>query len=162
MTELNIVDCLKNNVYGTENLVKLCISCEVKNFIMISTDKAVRPTNFMGASKRLAELICQSYANSQKKTKICMVRFGNVMGSSGSVIPEFRNQIEKGGPVEVTHKDVTRYFMTITEAVELVIQAGAMSKGGDLFVLDMGKPIKILDLAFKMIKLQGLNPKILD
>ena len=161
LTELNIVDCLKNNVYGTENLIKLCISCEVENFIMISTDKAVRPTNFMGASKRLAELICQSYAKSQKKTKICMVRFGNVMGSSGSVIPEFRSQIEKGGPVEVTHKDITRYFMTITEAVELVIQAGAMSKGGDLFVLDMGKPIKILDLAFKMIKLQGLNPKIM-
>ena len=161
LTELNIVDCLKNNVYGTENLIKLCISCEVKNFIMISTDKAVRPTNFMGASKRLAELICQSYAKSQKKTKICMVRFGNVMGSSGSVIPEFRSQIEKGGPVEVTHKEIIRYFMTITEAVELVIQAGAMSKGGDLFVLDMGKPIKILDLAFKMIKLQGLNPKIM-
>jgi FlaA1/EpsC-like NDP-sugar epimerase len=131
----------------------------VKNFVLISTDKAVRPTNIMGASKRLAELVLQGLAENQSHINFSMVRFGNVLGSSGSVVPRFRKQIKQGGPVTITHKEVTRFFMTISEAVELVIQAGSMSDGGDVFVLDMGTPVKIADLARSVIELTGLSVK---
>ena len=158
LVEANVAEGIHNNVFGTLNLVKSAIESKVENFILISTDKAVRPTNFMGASKRLAELICQAYSKTQSKTQISMVRFGNVLGSSGSVIPQFEAQIKRGGPVTLTHKDINRYFMSIPEAAELVIQAGSMAVGGDVFVLDMGPPIKIIELAKKMIRLQGLIP----
>lgn len=156
-----------NNTKGTYHCVKAAIEAHVATFVLISTDKAVRPTNIMGASKRLAELVCQGFSNellknsgSQKSpTRISMVRFGNVLGSSGSVVPLFTRQIEQGGPITVTHPDVTRYFMTIPEAANLVIQAGAMAKGGEVFVLDMGKPVKIVDLARRMIHLSGFNVK---
>ena len=130
----------------------------VDQLILVSSDKAVRPTNFMGASKRVAELICQSLAQQGAKTKFSIVRFGNVMGSSGSIIPLFRKQLETGGPLTVTHEDVTRYFMTIKEASQLVIQAGAISDTGDLLILDMGEPVKVLDLAKRMAQLSGLTP----
>jgi FlaA1/EpsC-like NDP-sugar epimerase len=129
---------------------------------MVSTDKAVRPTNIMGATKRIAELVCQAYSNEESSTVFSMVRFGNVLGSSGSVIPRFREQIESGGPVTVTHEDITRYFMTIPEASQLVIQAGAMGKGGDVFLLDMGEPVRIMDLAMDMVRLHGLTPRLVD
>ena len=162
MIEHNIVSGIKNNVFGTLNLVKYSIEYQVKNFILVSTDKSVRPTNFMGASKRLAEIICQSYDTKQNTTKFSIVRFGNVVGSSGSVFSIFKNQIKNGGPITVTHKDVTRYFMTISEAAQLVIQASSMAKGGDIFLLDMGEPVKILDFAKKMANLSGLKPYMLD
>ncbi len=127
-------------------------------FYTISTDKAVRPTNIMGASKRIAELICQAHAQEAVKTKFSMVRFGNVLGSSGSVIPHFQKQIEMGGPVTVTHPEITRYFMTIPEAAQLVLQASALSEGGDVFMLDMGEPVKIVELAAEMIRLAGYKP----
>ena len=131
---------------------------KVQSMILISTDKAVRPTNIMGASKRFVELILQSYAEVRSATCFSMVRFGNVLDSAGSVVPLFRSQIKNGGPVTVTHRNITRYFMSIPEAVQLVLQAGAMAKGGDVFVLDMGDPVKILDLAYRMIHLSGLKP----
>ena len=166
IVEHNLIEGLKNNLIGTFELAKLALEKNVSNFVFISTDKAVRPTNIMGASKRLAELSLQALneKNSNKsvkyeKTKFSIVRFGNVLESSGSVIPKFREQIKNGGPITLTHRDITRYFMTIPEASQLVIQAGAMAKGGDVFVLDMGKPIKIYDLAVKMIELSGLTIK---
>ncbi|MEJ2442917.1 MAG: nucleoside-diphosphate sugar epimerase/dehydratase [Exilibacterium sp.] len=157
LVEHNIIEGVKNNVFGTWYCAEAAIHAGVESFVLISTDKAVRPTNIMGTSKRVAELILQSLSQRQNATRFTMVRFGNVLGSSGSVVPLFRQQIKQGGPVTVTHPEIIRYFMTIPEAAELVIQAGAMGKGGDVFVLDMGEPVKILDLAKRMIKLSGLD-----
>ena len=159
MVEFNNAEGVDNNIFGTLNCAEAAIDGGVETFVLISTDKAVRPTNTMGATKRCAELILQALSKKQNNTKFTMVRFGNVLDSSGSVIPLFKNQIKEGGPLTVTHKDIVRYFMTISEAVELVIQAGAMCVGGDVFVLDMNKPIRIDDLAKKMIKLSGLKVK---
>ena len=159
MVEFNTTEGVNNNVFGTLNCAQAAIDEGVETFVLISTDKAVRPTNTMGATKRSAELILQALSAEQNSTKFTMVRFGNVLESSGSVIPLFKQQIKSGGPVTVTHKDIVRYFMTIPEAVELVIQAGAMGTGGDVFVLDMGKPVRIDDLAKKMIRLSGLEVK---
>lgn len=159
LVEYNVVEGIRNNVFGTWYTAEAAIKAEVDTFVLISTDKAVRPTNVMGASKRLAELVLQSLSRRQKSTRFCMVRFGNVLGSSGSVVPLFREQIRKGGPVTVTHKEIIRYFMTIPEAAQLVIQAGAMGQGGDVFVLDMGEPVKIAELAKRMIHLMGLEIK---
>ncbi len=173
MMENNPTEAVLTNVLGTKNIADLAIAYNVDKFIMISTDKAVNPTNVMGASKRIAEIYIQALSNrtasgtqidaktaSMKgvKTKFITTRFGNVLGSNGSVIPRFRAQIDKGGPVTVTHPDITRYFMTIPEAVQLVLEAGAMGNGGEIFIFDMGKPVKIVDLAYKMIKLAGLIP----
>ena len=158
LVEENVIEGVRNNVFGTLSIARAASKLGVLNFILVSTDKAVRPTNVMGASKRVCELICQALAQKTSTTTFSMVRFGNVLGSSGSVIPRFRSQIESGGPVTVTHRDINRYFMTIPEAAQLVIQAGALGKGGDVFVLDMGKPVKIVDLAFSMVKLHGLIP----
>jgi FlaA1/EpsC-like NDP-sugar epimerase len=172
MVEHNSAEGIRNNVFGTLVLAQVACEYQVKNFVLISTDKAVRPTNVMGASKRLAELVLQALsptdtsivgANSagniqtRSETIFSMVRFGNVLGSSGSVVPKFREQIRQGGPISLTHPDITRYFMTIPEAAQLVIQAGAMGIGGDVFVLDMGEPIKIMDLAKRMVELSGLT-----
>ena len=158
MVEKNIVEGVYNNVIGTYNVALCAHECEVENMVLISTDKAVRPTNVMGASKRFSELILQGLNTEKTKTCFSMVRFGNVLDSAGSVVPLFRKQIKEGGPVTVTHSKVTRYFMSIPEAVQLVLQAGAMAKGGDVFVLDMGEPVRILDLAYRMINLSGLSP----
>ncbi len=171
MVEHNIAEGIMNNVFGTLNAAQAAIKCRVENFVLISTDKAVRPTNVMGSTKRLAELVLQALSREQaphlwgetpsvnqvNRTRFTMVRFGNVLGSSGSVIPRFREQIRRGGPITVTHPDITRYFMTIPEAAQLVIQAGAMGQGGDVFVLDMGEPVTILGLARKMVMLSGLT-----
>jgi len=157
IVEHNIVEGVVNNIFGTHVVAEESARAGVKHFILVSTDKAVRPTNVMGATKRCAELILQSLSASSSKTVFSMVRFGNVLGSSGSVVPLFRKQIAAGGPVTVTHKDITRYFMTIPEAACLVIQAGSMAKGGDVFVLDMGEPVKIVELAQRMIQLSGLE-----
>ena len=153
----NISEGIKNNIFGTKTVCDAAIECMVKKVVVISTDKAVRPSNIMGASKRLAEMFVQSSDKKSKITKFCMVRFGNVINSSGSVIPLFRKQIAMGGPVTITHKEVTRFFMTITEASSLVIQAGEFAEGGEVFILDMGEQIKIMDLAEKMIYLSGRN-----
>ena len=156
IVEKNILAGIRNNIFGTLNVIKSSINNNVKNFIFISTDKAVRPTNIMGASKRVGELILQALANKNNNIKISIVRFGNVLGSSGSVVPIFKNQIKMGGPVTVSHKEVERYFMTIPEATELVIQASSLSQeSGSIFYLDMGEPVKIIDLAKKMINLSG-------
>lgn len=162
MVEENVVEGIRNNVFGTKVIAEAAAENGIENFILISTDKAVRPTNIMGASKRAAELVCQDLAQRTGDTLYSIVRFGNVLGSSGSVIPRFNQQIEAGGPVTVTHRDITRYFMTIPEASQLVIQAGAMAKGGDVFVLDMGEPVKIFELAKSMIWLKGLRPYVVD
>lgn len=159
LVEHNIVEGVRNNVFGTWYCAEAAIKAGVESFVLISTDKAVRPTNIMGASKRMAELALQGLAQRQTTTRFTMVRFGNVLGSSGSVVPLFRQQIKQGGPITVTHPDIIRYFMTIPEAAELVIQAGAMGTGGDVFVLDMGDPVKIVDLASRMIHLSGLEVK---
>jgi FlaA1/EpsC-like NDP-sugar epimerase len=159
MVEHNVVEGVRNNVFGTWYCAEAAITAGVERFVLISTDKAVRPTNVMGASKRVAELVLQALNSRQSSTLFCMVRFGNVLGSSGSVVPLFRRQINEGGPITVTHPDIIRYFMTIPEASQLVIQAGAMGKGGDVFVLDMGEPVKITSLAKKMIRLSGLTEK---
>jgi len=159
MVEFNNTEGVDNNIFGTLNCAQAAIDACVKTFVLISTDKAVRPTNTMGATKRSAELVLQALSAKQSNTKFTMVRFGNVLGSSGSVIPLFRQQIKEGGPVTVTDENIVRYFMTIPEAVELVIQAGAMGTGGDVFVLDMGEPVRIDDLAKKMIHLSGLEVK---
>jgi FlaA1/EpsC-like NDP-sugar epimerase len=159
LVEHNPTEGIKNNVLGTLRTAQAASDNGVSDFVLISTDKAVRPTNIMGATKRLAEMILQALADSSPGTKFSMVRFGNVLGSSGSVVPRFRRQIRNGGPVTLTHPEITRYFMTIPEAAQLVIQAGAMAKGGDVFVLDMGQPVKIMDLARRLIELSGLTVK---
>jgi len=159
MVEHNICEGILNNVQGTLNCINSSIAHKVNQFILISTDKAVRPTNVMGASKRAAEMILQAKASIQKSTKISMVRFGNVLGSSGSVVPRFRQQIESGGPITLTHAEITRYFMTIPEATQLVMQAGAMGGNGEVFLLDMGEPVKIIELAQRMVELSGLKVK---
>jgi FlaA1/EpsC-like NDP-sugar epimerase len=159
LVEHNPAAGIKNNVLGTLHTAQAAVESGVSDFVLISTDKAVRPTNVMGASKRLAEMTLQALAPISTVTKFCMVRFGNVLGSSGSVVPKFRQQIRDGGPITLTHPDVTRYFMTIPEAAQLVIQAGAMAKGGDVFVLDMGQPVKIFDLAKRIVELSGLTVK---
>jgi FlaA1/EpsC-like NDP-sugar epimerase len=162
LVEMNVIAGIRNNVFGTRLFLQAALKAKVETFMLVSTDKAVRPTNIMGASKRLAELVCQASASSTQDTRISMVRFGNVLGSSGSVIPLFKEQISSGGPLTVTHPEITRYFMSIPEAAQLVIQAGAMAKGGDVFLLDMGKPVRIAELADRMARLSGLAPFIRD
>lgn len=157
LVEANPFEGIYNTSIGTQRSVDAAVNQNVETFVLISTDKAVRPTNVMGASKRMAELYCQGLASTNPNTQISIVRFGNVLGSSGSVVPLFKKQIAKGGPVTVTHPEVTRYFMTIPEAAQLVIQAGAMGTGGDVFLLDMGEPVKIVDLAKQMIRLSGFR-----
>lgn len=159
LVEHNPAAAIKNNLMGTLHTAQAAIENGVSDFVLISTDKAVRPTNVMGASKRLAEMALQALADINNDTKFSIVRFGNVLGSSGSVVPKFREQIRNGGPITLTHSDVTRYFMTLPEAAQLVIQAGAMAEGGDVFVLNMGRPVKIIDLARRMVELSGLTVK---
>ena len=159
IVEYNMAEGVRNNVIGTLEAGRAAVAAGVETFVLVSTDKAVRPTNVMGASKRMAELVLQAFSEKYSATHFCMVRFGNVLGSSGSVVPLFREQIKRGGPVTVTHQDVVRYFMTIPEAAQLVVQASAMGRGGDVFVLDMGEPVKIVDLAKRMIRLMGREVK---
>nr|WP_277987256.1 nucleoside-diphosphate sugar epimerase/dehydratase [Microbulbifer salipaludis] len=155
LVEQNVVEGAENNVLGTLSVLEAAEACGVEQFVLVSTDKAVRPTNVMGATKRLAELICQDFGRRFGRTRVCMVRFGNVLGSSGSVIPLFTDQINAGGPVTVTHPKVTRFFMTIPEAAQLVLQAGSMGRKGEVFVLDMGEPVRILDIARRLVQIMG-------
>jgi FlaA1/EpsC-like NDP-sugar epimerase len=157
LVEHNPLEGLRNNVIGTRRVAEIATRCGVQDFVLVSTDKAVRPTNIMGATKRLAELVLQGLAAENTGTRFSMVRFGNVLGSSGSVVPLFREQINRGGPITITHRDITRYFMTIPEAAQLVVQASAMASGGEVFVLDMGEPVRIADLARNMVELCGLT-----
>ncbi|MFY9519445.1 MAG: UDP-N-acetylglucosamine 4,6-dehydratase family protein, partial [Caldicoprobacterales bacterium] len=159
LMEHSPMEAIKNNVFGTLNVAECADKYGSKRFVLISTDKAVNPTNIMGASKRLAEMVIQGM-NRGSKTQFVAVRFGNVLGSNGSVIPLFKKQIAEGGPVTITHPKITRFFMTIPEAVQLVLEAGSMAKGGEIFVLDMGKPVKIVDLAKDLIRLSGLEPGV--
>lgn len=161
MENVNVAEALSNNVVGTYSIASACKAAKVERFVLISTDKAVNPTNVMGASKRLAELVCQGL-QAESKTKFVIVRFGNVLGSSGSVIPKFRKQIAEGGPVTITHPEITRYFMSIPEAAQLVMQAGVMGAGGEIFVLDMGEAVKIVNLAQDMIRLSGLQKEEIE
>ena len=158
LMEDNVFEAVKNNIFGTKNTIEACIEHGTDRFVLISTDKAVNPTNIMGATKRAAELLVQRYNG--RGCELSAVRFGNVLGSNGSVIPIFRRQIETGGPVTVTHRDIMRYFMTIPEAVSLVLNAGVSAAGGEIFVLDMGEPVSIYDLARNMIELAGLRPDV--
>jgi FlaA1/EpsC-like NDP-sugar epimerase len=162
MVESNPLAGIRNNVFGTSNVALIAAEYDVEKFVLISTDKAVRPTNIMGATKRLAELFVQSIAELEPNTQFAIVRFGNVLGSSGSVVPLFSKQIQDGGPITVTHPDIIRFFMTIPEAAQLVIQAGAMGTKGEVYVLDMGQPVKIIDLAKKMAHLLGHSLKTAD
>ncbi|MDA9641566.1 polysaccharide biosynthesis protein, partial [Alphaproteobacteria bacterium] len=162
LLEVNPLEAIRNNVLGMSILCSATIKARVAKFILISSDKAVRPKNIMGATKRIAELICIAKNDNNHNTKFLFVRFGNVIGSSGSVIPLFQEQINDGGPITITDENITRYFMTTTEAAELVIQAGAMANGNDFFVLDMGEPIRILDIAKNMARINGLNPVIVQ
>lgn len=150
-------EAVKINILGTKNIADLSLKYKADRFVMVSTDKAVNPTNIMGATKRVAEMYVSSLSNSDSNTVFTITRFGNVLGSNGSVIPLFKKQIEKGGPLTVTHKDITRYFMTIPEACSLVLEAGTMGEGGEIYIFDMGKSVKIFDLAKKMISLSGFN-----
>ena len=155
LVEHNPIEGVRNNVLGTKRMAEAALAAGVETFVLISTDKAVRPTNVMGASKRLSELVLQALARLGGKTRFCMVRFGNVLGSSGSVVPLFRRQIAAGGPITLTHSEITRYFMTIPEACQLVLEAGSMGHGGEIYIFDMGNPVKIVDLARRMIYLSG-------
>jgi FlaA1/EpsC-like NDP-sugar epimerase len=161
MLELQPWKAIDNNVIGTKNLIEVSVAYKVGRFVFVSTDKAVRPANVMGASKRLSEMLVHSQNGcGLSQTRFMIVRFGNVVGSIGSVVPLFKQQIQKGGPVTVTHPEVTRFFMTIPEACQLILQAGAMGKGGEIFILDMGTPIKIYDMARDLIRLSGFEPDV--
>jgi FlaA1/EpsC-like NDP-sugar epimerase len=157
MMEKNPTEAIRTNVMGTRNVAEACTRANVKKFVLISTDKAVNPTNVMGTTKRVAEILCEDLWSKGTSTQFIIVRFGNVVGSNGSAIPLFKKQIERGGPITVTHPDITRYFMSIPEASQLVLQAATMGTGGEIFVLDMGEPIKIIDLVDRMLGLAGLE-----